>query len=95
MLNSCRILKKNPSELKTVINGGGAAGLSICQLLLISGVKDIIVCDTKGAIYLDRKENMNKYKLEMAKMTNLEQKSGSLSEILVGRDFFIGVSAPK
>ena len=70
MVNSCKILKKDPSDLKVIVNGGGAAGLSICELLLQSGVKRLIVCDTKGAIYKGRPENMNKYKNIMAEITN-------------------------
>lgn len=62
MLNAIKLLKKTPADLKTIINGGGAAGQSICELLIESGVKDIIMCDTKGAIYKGRPENMNKYK---------------------------------
>jgi len=62
ILNSLRLIKKKPEEVKVVINGAGAAGLSTMNMLLTIGIKNIIVCDTKGTIYKGRKENMNKYK---------------------------------
>ena len=62
LINGIKLTKKNYSELKVVINGAGAAGLTIAKLLNLYGIKDIIVCDTKGAIFTGRKENMNKMK---------------------------------
>ena len=76
------------------MNGAGAAAISIARLLLTAGFKDITLCDRKGAIYEGRPEGMNPIKEEMAKVTNLAKKSGSLAEMLVGADVFIGVSAP-
>ena len=76
------------------MNGAGAAAISIARLLLKAGVKNITLCDRKGAIYEGRKEGMNPVKDEMSKITNLEKKSGSLADMLVGADVFIGVSAP-
>ena len=76
------------------MNGAGAAAISIARLLLTAGFKDITLCDRKGAIYEGRPEGMNPVKDEMAKVTNLAKKSGSLAEMLVGADVFIGVSAP-
>ena len=75
-------------------SGAGAAAISITRLLLTAGVKNITLCDRKGAIYEGRTEGMNPVKEEMAKVTNLEKKSGSLADMLVGADVFIGVSAP-
>ena len=72
----------------------GAAAISIARLLLTAGFKDITLCDRKGAIYEGRPEGMNPVKDEMAKVTNLAKKSGSLADMLVGADVFIGVSAP-
>ena len=95
MINACKILNKKYSDLKVIINGGGAAGLSICELLLELGVKDIIICDTKGAIYKGRKENMNKYKDLMANMTNLNLIKGSLEEVIKNTDFFYWCISPK
>ena len=76
------------------MNGAGAAAISIARLLLTAGFKDITLCDRKGAIYEGRPEGMNPVKDEMAKVTNLAKKSGSLADMLVGADVFIGVSAP-
>lgn len=70
ILNSLRLLKKNPADINVLVNGGGAAGLSITKLLLKIGVQKIIVCDTKGAIYKGRKEGMNDQKNQMAELTN-------------------------
>lgn len=91
--NSLKLLNKKPDEVKIVINGGGAAGISICELLLEGGAKNIIVCDTKGAIYKGRKSNMNKFKDYIASITNLNEEKGELQDVLKGTDFFIGVSA--
>ena len=77
-----------------VMNGAGAAAISICRLLLKAGFKDVTLCDRKGAIYEGRTEGMNPVKEEMSKLTNLQKKQGSLAEMLVGADVFIGVSAP-
>ena len=78
-----------------VVNGAGAAAISITKLLLTAGCKNVTLCDRKGAIYEGRQEGMNPVKEEMAKITNLEKKAGSLADMLVGADVFIGVSAPK
>ena len=78
-----------------MINGAGAAAISITKLLLTAGYKDITLCDRNGAIYEGREQGMNSVKEEMAKVTNLARKQGRLAEMLVGADVFIGVSAPK
>ena len=67
MINACKLTGKHLSDLKIVINGSGAAGISICEILLNAGAKDVILCDTKGAIYEGRPYNMNKYKDGLAK----------------------------
>ena len=85
---------KKKEEVRVVMNGAGAAAISIARLLLTAGVKNITLCDRKGAIYEGRKEGMNPVKEEMSKITNPEKKSGSLADMLVGADVFIGVSAP-
>ena len=77
-----------------VMNGAGAAAISIARLLLTAGFKNITLCDRKGAIYEGRPEGMNPVKDEMSKVTNLDKKAGSLADMLVGADVFIGVSAP-
>ncbi len=92
--NALRLVGKKIDEIKVVVNGAGAAAISITKLLLSAGVKNAVLCDRKGAIYEGRAEGMNPVKEEMAKLTNLEKKSGSLADMLVGADVFIGVSAP-
>ena len=94
LTNALRLVGKKKEEVKVVVNGAGAAAISITRLLLTAGVKHITLCDRKGAIYEGRTEGMNPIKEEMAKMTNLEKRSGSLADMLVGADIFIGVSAP-
>lgn len=94
LTNALRLVGKKKEEVKVVVNGAGAAAISITRLLLTAGVKHITLCDRKGAIYEGRTEGMNPIKEEMAKMTNLEKRSGSLADMLVGADVFIGVSAP-
>ena len=94
LINALKVVGKQKDEIKVVINGAGAAATAIAKLLLSYGVKDVILCDRKGAIYEGRKEGMNPFKEEMAKVTNLGKKAGSLADMLVGADVFIGVSAP-
>ncbi len=94
LTNALKVVGKKKEEIRVVMNGAGAAAISIARLLLKAGVKDITLCDRHGAIYEGRKEGMNAIKDEMAKITNREQKAGSLADMLVGADVFIGVSAP-
>ena len=93
MINALKIVKKNIQDIEVVVNGSGAAGIAITKLLMSMGMKKVILCDTKGAIYEGR-DNLNDAKIEMAKISNLEKKKGSLKDVLVGADVFIGVSAP-
>ena len=92
--NAMKLVKKQKENVRIVINGAGAAAISISQLLLKAGYPNITLCDRKGAIYEGRTEGMNAVKEEMSKITNLDKKSGSLADMLVGADVFIGVSAP-
>ena len=85
---------KNLADVRIVLNGAGAAAISITKLLLSAGAKDVTLCDRKGAIYAGRTEGMNWIKEEMAQVTNLDKHSGSLADVLAGADVFIGVSAP-
>lgn len=94
LTNALKVVGKKKEEVRVVMNGAGAAAISIARLLLKAGVKNITLCDRKGAIYEGRKEGMNPVKDEMSKITNLEKKAGSLADMLVGADVFIGVSAP-
>ncbi len=93
LTNALKVVGKK-KDVKIVINGAGAAAISITKLLLSDGFEDVILCDRKGAIYDGRTEGMNPVKEEMAKITNREKKSGTLADVLVGADVFIGVSAP-
>ena len=94
LTNALKVVGKKKEDVRIVMNGAGAAAISICRLLLKAGFKDITLCDRKGAIYEGRTEGMNPVKEEMSKVTNLQKKAGSLAEMLVGADVFIGVSAP-
>ena len=94
LTNALKVVGKKKEEIKVVMNGAGAAAISIAKLLLTAGVKDVTLCDRNGAIYEGREAGMNPVKEEMAKITNLEKKTGTLAEMLVGADVFIGVSAP-
>lgn len=91
LINSERITKKDLKKLKYVINGAGAAGIATARLLLAFGAQNIIVIDSIGTLYKGRKE-MNKYKKQLAKMTNKEKIKGRLEEAMVGADVFIGLS---
>lgn len=94
LTNALKVVGKKKEDVRIVMNGAGAAAISICRLLLKAGFKDATLCDRKGAIYEGRTEGMNPVKEEMSKLTNLQKKQGSLAEMLVGADVFIGVSAP-
>ena len=93
LTNALKVVGKKKEEVKVVTSGAGAAAISIVKLLLSAGYKHITMCDRKGAIYAGR-EGLNWIKEELAQVTNLEKKAGSLADMLVGADVFIGVSAP-
>ena len=93
LTNALKVVGKKKEDVKVVTSGAGAAAISIVKLLLSAGFKHVTMCDRKGAIYKGR-EGLNWIKEEMAEVTNLERKPGSLAEQLVGADVFIGVSAP-
>jgi malate dehydrogenase (oxaloacetate-decarboxylating) len=93
LINALKLANKRIEDIRVVANGAGAAGVAIVKLLLHMGVKDVILCDTKGIIYEGRPVGMNPFKEEMARITNREQKQGTLADALVGADVFVGVSA--
>jgi len=93
MINALKLVKKNISDVEVVVNGAGAAGIAVTKLLMSMGLKKVILCDTKGAIYKGR-PNLNSEKELMADISNLELKKGTLREVIKGADVFIGVSAP-
>ncbi len=92
LTNALKVVGKK-KDVKIVTSGAGAAAIAITKLLLSAGFRDITMCDRKGAIYQGR-EGLNWIKTEMAEVTNLSRKAGTLADMLVGADVFIGVSAP-
>ncbi|MCF6408755.1 NAD(P)-dependent malic enzyme [Pseudalkalibacillus salsuginis] len=92
LVNALKLTRKTMSSIKVVVNGAGSAGIAIIKLLNRFGVKDIIMCDSKGAIYEGRPYGMNRVKAEVAHFTNRQQIEGSLEEAVKGMDVFIGVS---
>ncbi len=93
LTNALKVVGKKKEDVKVVTSGAGAAAISIVKLLLSAGYRNIVMCDRKGAIYKGR-EGLNWIKEEMAEVTNLERKAGSIADMLAGADIFIGVSAP-
>ena len=93
MINALKLTGKRLDNLSMVINGAGAAGIAVAKLLIVMGLNNVIVCDRKGAIYEGR-DGLDGEKQIMAAISNRSMKKGSLAEVLVGADVFIGVSAP-
>lgn len=93
VLNALRLVKKDISEIRAVMNGAGAAGIAIAKLLMSKGLKNITLCARKGAL-CEGEEWMNPAQQEIAKITNREHKRGTLADVIRGADLFIGVSAP-
>ncbi len=91
VLNAVKLVNKKMEDLVVVINGAGAAGVAIGKLLLSSGVKDVIMCNSKGVIY-EGKEGLNSEIVEVAKITNKEKKQGTLADVAKGADVLVGVS---
>lgn len=92
LFNALKLVKKSFNTIKVVVNGAGAAGIAIVKLLTHFGVKHMILCDSKGAIYQGRSEGMNELKEEIATFTNTENVAGSLHDVIKNADVFIGVS---
>ncbi|MBP5491373.1 MAG: NAD-dependent malic enzyme [Clostridiales bacterium] len=93
LTNALKIVGKKIEEISVVVNGAGAAATAITKLLISRGLKDVVLCDRTGAIYQGR-EKLNSAKEEIAAITNQKMKKGSLKDVIVGADVFIGVSAP-
>ena len=93
LTNALKVVGKHLEEVRIVVNGAGAAAISITKLLLSAGAKDITLCDRRGAIYEGR-DGLNWIKEEMSRVTNPAKRTGSLADVLAGADVFIGVSAP-
>jgi len=93
LTNALKVVGKKKEDVKVVFSGAGSAAISITKLLLQAGFRNITLVDKFGALY-DGNENMNWAQQEIAKVTNLEKKQGTLAEMMVGADVFVGVSAP-
>ena len=93
LTNALKVVGKKKEDVRVVTSGAGAAAVSIVKLLLSAGFRNSTMCDRKGAIYKGR-DGLNWIKEEMAEVTNLDRKPGTLADALVGADVFIGVSAP-
>jgi malate dehydrogenase (oxaloacetate-decarboxylating) len=94
LVNALKLVGKKKEDVNIVINGAGAAAISITKLLLSDGFEHVVLCDRTGVVYEGRPSGMNFIKEEMALITNREKKTGTLADALVGADVFIGVSAP-
>ena len=93
IINALKLVNKKIEDISVVVNGSGAAGIAITKLLMSKGLKKVILCDRKGAIYKGR-EGLNPIKEEMAEISNLDKIAGGLEEVIKGADVFVGVSAP-
>lgn len=93
LINALRVVDKKLEDIRVVANGAGAAGIAIIKLLINMGVREVIMCDTKGIVYERRTVGMNPIKEEMARITNRNKVQGTLEDALKGADVFIGVSA--
>ncbi|WP_280524659.1 NAD(P)-dependent malic enzyme [Thermoactinomyces vulgaris] len=92
LINALKVVGKKMEEIRVVANGAGAAGIAIIQMLLNMGVRDVVMCDSKGAIYKGRPYGMNPVKEKVAEMTNHRMLRGELADVMKGADVFIGVS---
>lgn len=93
IINAMKLTDRKLTDQRVVISGAGAAGIAITKLLMEMGLKDVILCNSKGAIFSGQ-EGLNPYQAEMGRITNPELKKGTLEEVISGADIFIGVSAP-
>lgn len=94
VINSAKFTGRRLDSIKAVINGAGAAGTAIAKMLMNLGIKDIVACDSKGILSIDRSD-LNDAKRRLAEITNKEALKGTLADAVKGRDLFIGVSAAK
>jgi malate dehydrogenase (oxaloacetate-decarboxylating) len=92
--NALRVVDKPLDEVRIVISGVGAAGVATALILAAAGARHVIACDRSGALYAGRTENMNDVKVRLAEMTNPQGQRGTLRDVLVGSDVFIGLSGP-
>jgi malate dehydrogenase (oxaloacetate-decarboxylating) len=92
LISALKITGRKKHKAKVVINGAGAAGMATCKMMLKYGFKNIVICDTSGAIYKGRRKNMSSYKRSLANMTNKKREKGTLSDVIRAKDIFIGLS---
>jgi len=92
LINALKVVGKEIDKIKVVVNGAGASAIAVLKFIMSAGVKNAILCDSKGIIYEGRKENMNPVKEKMAKITNKEKIKGTLADAIVGADVFLGLS---
>ncbi len=95
LINALKLVDKKMEDIKVVVNGIGAAGVACSKIIMAAGVKNVVGCDTSGAIYRGRTENMNWVKDWFARNTNPENEQGDIHEVIRGADVFFGLSAPK
>ena len=93
LINALKVVGKNVEKIKVIVSGAGAAGIACTKMIMHLGVKNLIVCDRKGAIH-SKRTNLNPSKIWIAENSNPEKESGSLKEVIAGADVFLGVSAP-
>lgn len=93
LINSLKLAKLSKEKAKVVVNGAGAAGAAVARLLSQYGIKNIIVCDSKGAIYEGR-DGLDETKKELSILTNRNKEKGELKDVICGKDIFVGLSAP-
>jgi len=93
LINALKVVGKNVEKIKVIVSGAGAAGIACTKMIMHLGVKNLIVCDSKGAIH-SKRTNLNPSKNWIAENSNPEKESGSLKEVIAGADVFLGVSAP-
>ena len=93
LINALKVVGKNVEKIKVIVSGAGAAGIACTKMIMHLGVKNLIVCDSKGAIH-SKRTNLNSSKNWLAENSNPEKESGSLKEVIAGADVFLGVSAP-
>ncbi len=95
LINALKIVGKRLEDVKITVNGAGASGIAVTDLLMRAGAEHVILCDTKGTIYRDRSVGMNPYKEAIAERTNLEMVKGTLADAMRGADVFLGLSVAK
>ena len=93
LINALKVVEKNVEKIKVIVSGAGAAGIACTKMIMHLGVKNLIVCDSKGAIH-SKRTNLNPSKNWIAENSNTEKESGALKEVIAGADVFLGVSAP-